>query len=165
MRVLVIGAGGVGMAVARTAARWRLFERVVVADYDGERAKHAAAAGGDRFVGHRLDASDTKAVEELIRSESCDAVLNAVDPRFVMPIFRAALAAGVTYLDMAMSLSHPHPSDPYHDARREARGRAVRPGRRVGEAGAAGPVRHRRRARPLGRIRPLRGRQPLLLHR
>ena len=46
MRVLVIGAGGVGMAVARTAARWRLFERVVVADYDGERAKHAAAAGG-----------------------------------------------------------------------------------------------------------------------
>ena len=40
-------------------------------------------------------------------------MLNAVDPRFVMPIFRAALAAGVTYLDMAMSLSHPHPTDPY----------------------------------------------------
>ena len=32
-----------------------------------------------------------------------------------MPIFRAALAAGATYLDMAMSLSRPHPSDPYHE--------------------------------------------------
>jgi saccharopine dehydrogenase (NAD+, L-lysine-forming) len=30
-----------------------------------------------------------------------------------MPIFRAALAARVHYLDMAMSLSRPHPSDPY----------------------------------------------------
>ena len=36
-----------------------------------------------------------------------------LDPRFVMPIFRAAFTAGVTYLDMAMSLSHPHPTDPY----------------------------------------------------
>jgi saccharopine dehydrogenase-like NADP-dependent oxidoreductase len=113
VRVLVIGAGGVGSAVARTAARWRLFERVVIADYDGERAKQAAAAAEDRFAGYRLDASDEKAVEELIRHEACDVVLNAVDPRFVMPIFRAALAAGVTYLDMAMSLSHPHPTEPY----------------------------------------------------
>ena len=40
-------------------------------------------------------------------------MLNAVDPRFVMPIFEGALAAGADYLDMAMSLSHPHPDDPY----------------------------------------------------
>ena len=30
-----------------------------------------------------------------------------------MPLFRAALAAGAHYLDMAMSLSHPHPDEPY----------------------------------------------------
>jgi saccharopine dehydrogenase-like NADP-dependent oxidoreductase len=30
-----------------------------------------------------------------------------------MPIFDGALAAGVDYLDMAMSLSHPHPARPY----------------------------------------------------
>ncbi len=30
-----------------------------------------------------------------------------------MPLFRSALAADVNYLDMAMSLSHPHPQDPY----------------------------------------------------
>jgi len=39
--------------------------------------------------------------------------LNAVDPRFVMPIFDGAHDAGVTYLDMAMSLSHAHPDKPY----------------------------------------------------
>ena len=58
--------------------------------------------------------SDEDAVVDLIRSERVDAVLNALDPRFVMPVFRAAFTAGVTYLDMAMSLSHPHPTDPYH---------------------------------------------------
>ena len=40
-------------------------------------------------------------------------MLNAVDPRFVMPIFDGALAAGADYLDMAMSLSRPHPERPY----------------------------------------------------
>ena len=40
-------------------------------------------------------------------------LVNAVDPRFVMPLFRGALAAGVNYLDMAMSLSHPNPTEPY----------------------------------------------------
>ena len=39
--------------------------------------------------------------------------MNAVDPRFVMPIFDGAFAAGADYLDMAMSLSQPHPDQPY----------------------------------------------------
>ena len=39
--------------------------------------------------------------------------MNATDPRFVMPLYRAALAAGTHYMDMAMSLSHPHPDAPY----------------------------------------------------
>jgi saccharopine dehydrogenase-like NADP-dependent oxidoreductase len=39
--------------------------------------------------------------------------MNAVDPRFVMPIFNGALAGGADYLDMAMSLSARHPDKPY----------------------------------------------------
>ena len=39
--------------------------------------------------------------------------MNATDPRFVMPLFHAALRAGTHYLDMAMSLSHPNPDAPY----------------------------------------------------
>jgi hypothetical protein len=45
--------------------------------------------------------------------------MNAVDPRFVMPIFNGAYAAGADYLDMAMSLSRRHPEGPNmgHDVR------------------------------------------------
>ncbi|HEY5990875.1 MAG TPA: hypothetical protein VIV12_31440, partial [Streptosporangiaceae bacterium] len=41
MRILVVGAGGVGTAVARIAAR-RPFADLVIADYDVRRAEHAA---------------------------------------------------------------------------------------------------------------------------
>jgi saccharopine dehydrogenase-like NADP-dependent oxidoreductase len=41
--------------------------------------------------------------------------MNAVDPVFNMSIFDGAYAAGADYLDMAMSLSRPHPSTPYQE--------------------------------------------------
>ena len=44
-------------------------------------------------------------VAALCREQRITHVLNAVDPRFVMPIFEGAFAAGADYLDMAMSLS------------------------------------------------------------
>jgi saccharopine dehydrogenase (NAD+, L-lysine forming) len=113
MRVLLIGAGGVGSAFVGIASRRSSFESVTVADYDGARAVRVAEAGGSRFDGVSLDASNEDAIVELIKLARCDAVLNAVDPRFVMPIYRAALRAGVTYLDMAMSLSVPSPNAPY----------------------------------------------------
>jgi saccharopine dehydrogenase (NAD+, L-lysine-forming) len=113
MRVLLVGAGGVGTAMARIAARYDVFEHIVVADREVGRAQRAAQAASDRFTATALDASDDKAVADLLKAERCDVLVNAVDPRFVMPLFRGALAAGVNYLDMAMSLSHPHPEDPY----------------------------------------------------
>jgi saccharopine dehydrogenase-like NADP-dependent oxidoreductase len=42
-------------------------------------------------------------------------VLNAVDPLFDVPIFDACFDAGVTYLDMAMTLSEPHPEKPFEE--------------------------------------------------
>jgi saccharopine dehydrogenase (NAD+, L-lysine forming) len=115
MRVLLLGAGGVGSAFVGIAARRYSFESVIVADYDRARAVRVAEAGGPRFDGVFLDASDENAIVELITQAKCDAILNAVDPRFVMPIYRAALRAGVTYLDMAMSLSAPNPDVPYEE--------------------------------------------------
>ncbi|MFE0319336.1 saccharopine dehydrogenase NADP-binding domain-containing protein, partial [Streptomyces albogriseolus] len=53
MRVLLVGAGGVGTAVTRIAARRPFFELMVVADYDPARAEAAVAArgpGGGRSV-------------------------------------------------------------------------------------------------------------------
>jgi saccharopine dehydrogenase (NAD+, L-lysine forming) len=111
MRILLVGAGGVGTAFARIAAR-RPFAELIIADYDLGRAQRAAAAK-DSYEAVRLDARDQDAIEALLTGHSCDVLMNAADPRFVMPQFRAALAAGVHYLDMAMSLSHPDPHEPY----------------------------------------------------
>jgi len=114
MRILVIGAGGVGSAVAPIAARRDFFERCVVSDYDASRAERTVARLGDsRFAAAQVDASSAEAVTALCREHHITHVLNAVDPRFVMPIFEGAFAAGADYLDMAMSLSHPHPEQPY----------------------------------------------------
>ncbi|TLP52539.1 saccharopine dehydrogenase family protein [Microbispora triticiradicis] len=118
MRVLLVGAGGVGTAITRIAARRSFLEHMVVADYDLSRAKAAVAAlgeTGDRFSACRADAGDEVAVAALLAEHRCDVLLNATDPRFVMPLFRAALAAGAHYLDMAMSLSRPHPDRPHEE--------------------------------------------------
>jgi len=115
MRVLLVGAGGVGGSIALIAARRGFFEAMVVADYDAARAAEVVASTNDpRFVAAQVDASDVEAVSALLTEHRCDALMNATDPRFVMPLFRAALAAEANYLDMAMSLSKPHPTDPHH---------------------------------------------------
>jgi saccharopine dehydrogenase (NAD+, L-lysine forming) len=102
----VIGAGGVGAAAAAVAARRDFFERMVLADVDGGRARAAVDRTGDpRFAAASVDASDAAAIAELAQAEHADVILNAVDPRFNPAIFEAALDAGCTYLDMAMALS------------------------------------------------------------
>jgi saccharopine dehydrogenase (NAD+, L-lysine forming) len=101
--------GGGGRARTGTPPR-RPFAELIVADYDLARAQRAAT---DEYVAVRLDARDVGAVTAAIQANRCDVLLNATDPRFVMPLFRAALTAGVHYLDMAMSLSVPHPDEPY----------------------------------------------------
>ncbi|OKI87657.1 saccharopine dehydrogenase family protein [Micromonospora sp. CB01531] len=113
MRILLVGAGGVGSAAVAIAARRSFFETMVVADYDLGRASRAIADHDTRFVAAPLDASSAEAVATLCREHRITHVLNAVDPRFVMPIFEGAFAAGADYLDMAMSLSRPHPAHPY----------------------------------------------------
>ncbi len=115
MRALVIGAGGVGSAIANIASRKPFITEMVVADYDLARAEAVTSKVQDsRFSAVGVDASDSAALEALIRKVGPDVVVNAVDPRFVMNIFNAARAAGVNYIDMAMSLSIAHPTDPYN---------------------------------------------------
>ncbi|MDF3341181.1 saccharopine dehydrogenase C-terminal domain-containing protein [Mycolicibacterium septicum] len=114
MRILLVGAGGVGSAFCAIAARRDFFEQIVVCDYDEARAAAAVEEVGDpRFSAAQVDAGSAGAVAGLVRQHGITHVMNAVDPRFVMPIFNGALAGGADYLDMAMSLSHRHPDKPY----------------------------------------------------
>jgi saccharopine dehydrogenase-like NADP-dependent oxidoreductase len=114
MRILIIGAGGVGSSAALIAARRDFYESIVIADYDGSRAQTLAERINDpRFSAIELDASDAQAVAQACRSHQITHVLNVVDPRFVMSIFEGAFLAGADYLDTAMSLSSRHPEKPY----------------------------------------------------
>lgn len=114
MKILLVGSGGVGSAFCAIAKRRDFFDQIVVADYDQASAQRAVDAVADsRFTATRVDASSEDAVAELVRRHGSTHVMNAVDPRFDMPIFRGALAGGANYVDMAMSLSQRHPDKPY----------------------------------------------------
>ena len=106
MKILVVGTGGVGAAAAAVAQRRDFFERITFADLDPARPQALVERLDDgRFAAAQVDASDRSSVAALARDH--DAVLNATDPRFNLPIFEAAFECRCTYLDMAMSLSSP----------------------------------------------------------
>jgi saccharopine dehydrogenase (NAD+, L-lysine forming) len=108
VKVLVVGTGGVGAAVAAVAKRRDFFERITFADLDPARPQALVdREGDDRFAAAQVDASDREALVGLLRETGADAMLNAADPRFNPPIFEAAFERGCAYLDMAMTLSAP----------------------------------------------------------
>jgi saccharopine dehydrogenase-like NADP-dependent oxidoreductase len=115
MKVLLVGVGTVGEAIARLSAGRPWLEQLVLAGHDLDRVRSVADSlgGATSYAVEQLDASDADAVEALARAYNVDLVMNAVDPRFLMPVFRGALAADVDYMDMAISVSTPHPTDPY----------------------------------------------------
>jgi saccharopine dehydrogenase-like NADP-dependent oxidoreductase len=122
MRILLVGAGGVGDAFAKIAARRDFFEAIVVSDYDIARAEKTVAwvaskhpKMADRFIAARIDASDPENVAAVAKEHGATHVMNAVEPKFVPTIFAGALAAGADYVDMAMSLSEPHPTHPLEE--------------------------------------------------
>src|SRR3954465_7376329 len=127
MRILLVGAGGVGSAFCAIAARRDFFDEIVVSDYDESRARQAADAVGDaRFSAARVDATWADDVAEVVGQHGITHVMNAVDPRFLMPIFNGALAGGAD--------SPRHGDEPVAAAsraavrahRRQARRRAIR---------------------------------------
>ncbi len=118
MRVLVVGAGGVGSAFVAIASTRDVYTHITVADIDVDKAETAVgtASGNDdgsRIAAAWLDASSHESVAALAREMRAGVVLNACDPRFNPPIFEGAFAAGCHYVDMAMNLSVPHPDKPY----------------------------------------------------
>jgi saccharopine dehydrogenase (NAD+, L-lysine-forming) len=115
MKVLLVGTGGVGEAIAVIAKDRPWLETMVLADYNTTRAGEVQRhVGADRFPVERVDASDRRQLVALARKYDIDLIMNAVDPVFDESIFDAAFDVGATYIDMAMSLSHRHPSDPYN---------------------------------------------------
>lgn len=116
MKVLLVGVGGVGEAIAAIAKPRSWFEQIVLADYNIGRAKEVQNKLGDeqRFPVEFIDASKQENIEALAKNYSVDLIMNAVDPIFNKQIFDAAYNVGATYMDMAMTLSEPNADDPFH---------------------------------------------------
>jgi saccharopine dehydrogenase-like NADP-dependent oxidoreductase len=113
MKALVIGAGGVGSAIANIASRRPFITQMVIADRNLSRAEAVITKVKDsRFSAAEVNAAELEDIRALIRKAKPDIVINAVDPRFVMPIFLACEIENTNYMDMAMSLSRPHPHYP-----------------------------------------------------
>ena len=121
MRILLIGAGGVGDAIVKIAAERNFFEKVIVSDYALERAQRTVdwvsqwhpEEVAAKFEAAQIDASDSANVTALAQEHQATHIVNAVEPKFVQSIFQGALDAGANYMDMAMSLSHPNEEDPF----------------------------------------------------
>jgi saccharopine dehydrogenase (NAD+, L-lysine-forming) len=116
MKVLLVGVGGVGEAIAVIAAKRPWLDLMVLADYNKARAEEVQAKLKDakKFPVEFVDAGKQDMIEALAKKYGVDLIMNACDPSFNIPIFDAAFNVGCNYMDMAMSLSEPHPTDPHH---------------------------------------------------
>lgn len=105
MKMLLVGTGGVGQAIAVMAGTRPWLERMVLADYNLDRAREVQARLKDanRFPVERLDASDIRQVLAIARKHQVDLLMNAVNVEFDAPLFEAAYQCGCAYMDMAMN--------------------------------------------------------------
>ncbi len=119
MNILIIGAGGVGtsaaMIIKRAGEKGDWAQRVVISDYNEERAKEVAEriCGGGKFIAAKINARDPESIKEVVKAHDIQFVMNAVEPTFNECIFDTCRETGVMYLDCAMTLSKPHPEKPY----------------------------------------------------
>lgn len=115
MKVLLVGVGGVGEAIAAISKTRAWMQQMVLADYNVERAYavQKKLKGAQRYPVEKIDAGDRDAIAALAKKYDVDWVMNAVDPLFNEAIFDAAFDAGKNYMDMAMTLSSPHPKKPH----------------------------------------------------
>lgn len=116
MKILLVGVGGVGEAMAMIAKPHPWVEQLVLADYNLDRAKEVQSKLKDekRFPAEKVDARYQEQIKNLAAKYHVDLIMNACDPSFNVPIFEAAFSYGCNYMDMAMTLSEPHPTDPFN---------------------------------------------------
>lgn len=100
MKVLVLGAGGMGAKAAETVAQYDEISGLTLADLDFECADRIAKKCGSKARALKLDVTDPTALHRAL--SEADAVLNCVGPffRFGVPILTAAIETGTPYFDI-----------------------------------------------------------------
>ncbi|MCC8019109.1 MAG: saccharopine dehydrogenase family protein [Rikenellaceae bacterium] len=102
MKLMIIGAGGVGTVVAHKAAGNLVFSDIVLASRTKSKADEiAAAVGGDRVKTDRVDADSVDELVALFEKYRPEIVINVALPYQDLTIMDACLRCGVNYLDTA----------------------------------------------------------------
>ncbi len=117
-RIIILGGcGAMGSEATRDLARTSDFEAIVIADADLKRAEALASElGGGRVRAIRVDANDEAALTESLRG--FDVVANCTTYHFGLIVTRAAINAGVNYLDLGGLYNTPKQLEMDEDARR-----------------------------------------------
>ena len=89
MKILLVGVGGVGEAIAVMAKTRPWLEKMVLADYSLGRAKAIQVKLGDleRFPVEQINASDVDQVIRIARKHQIDLMMNSVNVEFDVPLF------------------------------------------------------------------------------
>ncbi|SDK03724.1 saccharopine dehydrogenase family protein [Natronincola ferrireducens] len=122
MKILLIGTGGVGEAIAKITKKYdpnaEWMTKMVLANLNIEKANELASKLNDaeRYPVEYLDATNKEAIKSLAKKYDIDVIMNCCDPTLNESIFDAALECDCNYVDMAMTLSIQHPTDPYNQS-------------------------------------------------
>jgi len=117
-RIIVLGGcGAMGSEVTRDLVHTSDFEEIIVADKDLSKA-HALVdeLGGGRVRAEQIDVADQHALAEKL--SRFDVVANATTYHFGLIATRAAIRAGVNYLDLGGLFNTPKQLDLDEDARK-----------------------------------------------
>ncbi|MEZ5185051.1 MAG: saccharopine dehydrogenase NADP-binding domain-containing protein [Candidatus Nanopelagicales bacterium] len=106
-RIVVLGGcGGIGSVAVRTLATADGIDELVIADVRAQDAAQAAAAfGRPGITGVAVDATSEESLRSVMAQS--DVVVNCIGPfyRFGPPVLRAAIEAGVDYVDVCDDLA------------------------------------------------------------
>lgn len=100
MKLAILGLGGVGRVIAKSAAKTGKFNEVICADMEKNIVDNLLSKiNKDNFKGEVINASDLEQVKKI--SNSADILINATIPRFNLIVMEACLAGNCHYMDLA----------------------------------------------------------------
>ncbi len=104
MNLLLVGVGSVGEAIARVAQGRSWLDRLILADYNLERAQKVYHQLGQpaNFIVAQVDASRMESVAGVARQHGADFILNAASCEYSHAIFDAAYQTSCGYMDLAL---------------------------------------------------------------
>lgn len=100
MKVLIVGAGGMGAACASILSRQEMVEEIRLADLDIKNSERIAnQINSPKVVPYEVNALDTDNIAE--RAKGVDVVIDMVLPWMVPYVMKGALKAGCNYINTA----------------------------------------------------------------